>query len=343
MTRAKSVTTGPMMRRSPKQPRRAKLGRALATLLCALLSTTTVARAAEPATAASLARQHDADRDAPVRGVDFTVPEVDDLADFHGDPFTARLVLYVAGNSYFAMGPLVQAFEQLEPGLAGLIYWETLPPGVLAAQRAAGGTITVGNMTWTARPDVYLAGLSAVDEAIGTGALVGPAVAYATNTLTIMVARGNPMRIAGLADLGRQDLRLAMPNTVTEGVARQIREALIKAGGIRLAATVYGSKVADGSTTPTQIHHRQTPLWIQQGRVDAGVTWQSEAVFQEQAGHPIGHVDIPAAQNSTGVYAAALVADAPHAAAGRAWLAFIRSPEAFAILSRYGFGAVTGR
>jgi hypothetical protein len=56
---------------------------------------------------------------------------------------------------------------------------------------------------------------------------------------------------------------------------------------------VYGTKVADGSTVLTHIHHRQTPLWIMQGKAQAGVTWQSEAMFQEQAQHPISHVDIP--------------------------------------------------
>jgi ABC-type molybdate transport system substrate-binding protein len=74
-----------------------------------------------------------------------------------------------------------------------------------------------------------------------------------------------------------------------------------------------------------------------QGVGEAGVTWQSEALFQEQAGHPIAHIDIPAAQNSTAIYAGAMVKDAPHAEAARIWLDFIRSPEALGIFARYGF------
>lgn len=84
-----------------------------------------------------------------------------------------------------------------------------------------------------------------------------------------------------------------------------------------------------------------------QGKVDAGVTWKSEARFQEQAGHPIAHVDIPDAQNATGVYAGAVVTGAAHADAARLWLTFIRSPPAMAIFARYGFlpysGAASGR
>ena len=74
-----------------------------------------------------------------------------------------------------------------------------------------------------------------------------------------------------------------------------------------------------------------------QGIADAGVTWQSEAMFQEQAGHPISHVDIPAEQNTTAIYAGAMVKGAAHPEAAKAWLAFIRSPQSLAIFARYGF------
>jgi hypothetical protein len=38
----------------------------------------------------------------------------------------------------------------------------------------AGGRITVGNMTWTAKPDAYFAGKLAVQRLIDQGELVGP-------------------------------------------------------------------------------------------------------------------------------------------------------------------------
>jgi len=281
--------------------------------------------------------QHGANNDAIDRGLGFTIPEVDDLADFHGDLDAPRLVLYVGGNYFFAMAPLVQAFEADHPEYKGHIYWETLPPGLLARQIEAGGRITVGNMTWTAKPDAYFAGLMKVKGLIEQGVLVGPTVPYATNDLTIMIPKDNPAHVKDLADLGKPDIRLAMPNPEFEGVARQIKIALTKAGGDALEKMVYETKVKDGTAKLTQIHHRQTPLWIMQGRADAGVTWQSEAEFQEQAGHPISHVAIPAADNATAVYAGAAVKGAPHPDAAKAWLDFIHSPEALQIFARYGF------
>ncbi|HEY1930170.1 MAG TPA: substrate-binding domain-containing protein [Caulobacteraceae bacterium] len=281
--------------------------------------------------------QHGANNDAVDRGLEFTVPQIDDLADFHGDLTNPKLVLFVGGNYFFAMAPLVKAFEAAHPEYKGRLYWETIPPGLLIKQIKGGGKITSGNMTWTAKADVYLAGLQAVKTQIASGVLTGAPVPYATNDLTIMVPAGNPGHVRGLADLARPDLRLAMPNPQFEGVSRQIKSALDKAGGPALVKAVYETKVASGATELTHIHHRQTPLFLMQGRVQAGVTWKSEAMFQEQVGNPISHVDIPAAQNATAIYAGAQVKGAAHPQAARLWLDFIRSPEALRIFERYGF------
>lgn len=286
--------------------------------------------------------QEGRNNDAPARGFQFTVPDADNLADFHGSPQDPALALYVGGNYFFAMAPLVAAFEAKYPEYKGKLYWETVPPGMLVTQIKAGGTVTVGNMTWTVKPDVYLAGFNAVKTHVADGLLQGPAVPYVTNVLEIMVPKGNPAHVTGLADLGRDDIKLAMPNREFEGIARQIQASLAKAGGQALADKVYKAKVADGSTQLTHIHHRQTPLWLMQGKVEAGVTWQSEVRFQEQAGHPIEGVAIPDAQNTTAIYAGAIVKGAPHPKAAQRWLDFIRSPEGLAIFERYGFKAYSG-
>ncbi|MHB1896173.1 MAG: substrate-binding domain-containing protein [Metallibacterium sp.] len=273
------------------------------------------------------------------KGLEFTIPEVDSMPDFHGSVNDPRLVIYVGGNYYFAMAPLVKAFEAEHPELRGKIFYVTIPPGLLIKAMDDGNTFTSGNMTFTAAPDVYAAGLKKVKEQIAAGKLVAPAVPYATNDLTIMVPKGNPGHITGLADLGKPGVRLVMPNPAWEGVARQIEASLRKAGGAALEETVYGTKVRNGQTLLTHIHHRQTPLFLMQGLGVAGITWKSEAIFQEQAGHPISHVDIPAQFNTTAVYGAALVKDAPHPAAGKLWIEFLRSPTALKIFERYGFKA----
>ena len=281
--------------------------------------------------------QHGENNDAIDRGLAFTVPPVDVLADFHGSLDHPQLVLYVSGNYFFAMAPLVKAFGETHPQYRGQVYYETLPPGLLLKQMDAGGTVTSGNMSWTIKADVYQAEMTASNELVQTGRLVAPVVTFATNDLAIMVSAANPARISGLADLGRAGLALAMPNPEFEGIARQIRASLAKAGGDALAQLVYGKKVRDGETVLTRIHHRQTPLLLMQHQVEAGITWKSEAIFQEERGNPIGHVDIPAEINTLANYSAAMVAGAPHPEAARAWLDFIGSDAAFRAFEPYGF------
>jgi molybdate transport system substrate-binding protein len=281
--------------------------------------------------------QHGTNNDAIKRGLEFRVPQADNLADFHGDPLEPKLALYVAGNSFFAMAPLVATFERLNPRYRGRLYWETIPPGLLVQQMMAGGTITCGNMTWTVKADAYFAGLTTVQRLIDQGLLIAPAVPYVTNTLTIMVPKGNPAKIRNLSDLGKPHVKLAMPNPEFEGIVEQIKASLDKAGGEALVKAVYQTKVNSGRTLLTDMHHRQTPVFLMQRIVDAGVTWKSEAIFQEQIGHPIESVDIPATENTTGIYAGAMVKNAAHPQAAKAWLGFIRSAEALAIFARYGF------
>lgn len=271
------------------------------------------------------------------RGLEFTVTEVDNLPDFHGNPVNPGLSIFVGGNYYFAMAPLVAAFEEQHPELRGKIYYETIPPGLLARQIELGGTITVGNMTWTVKADVYAAGLKRVNDMSDKGFLQGPVVPYATNDLTIMVPQGNPAHVASLVDLGKPGVRLVMPNPAFEGIARQIKAALNKAGGAALEKQVYETKVGNGETILTHIHHRQSPMFLMRGLADAGVTWKSEAVFQKQAGNPIGFIDIAPEHNATAVYAAGVVKDAPNPQAAKAWVDFLESPKALAIFERYGF------
>jgi molybdate transport system substrate-binding protein len=95
--------------------------------------------------------------------------------------------------------------------------------------------------------------------------------------------------------------------------------------------------VRDGEAVLTRIHHRQTPVSLMQHLVEAGVACKSEAIYQEEIGNPISHVDIPPEHNTIANYSAAMVPGAPHPEAARAWLAFITSDDAFEIIDRYGF------
>jgi ABC-type molybdate transport system substrate-binding protein len=271
------------------------------------------------------------------KGYVFQVDDVDNVPDLHGNPADARLVLFIGGNQFMVLPDLIAGFERLHPELRGHIFYETLPPGILRRQMEAGGTLTLGNLTLSVQPDVYQAGARVLAE-MEKQKQVESSVAYATNRLEIMVHAGNPRRIRSLHDLGAKEVRLSMPNPEWEGVARQIEECLRKAGGEQLLRTVMENKRRDGTTYLTHIHHRQTPMRILDGRSDAGVTWSSEVRFQESIGNAITGVKIPVGENVTAVYAAGVLAHAPHPEAARAWVTYLTSGEAQSVYRKYGFG-----
>ena len=273
-------------------------------------------------------------------GYTFHVADVDNIPDLHGNPADAQLVLFIGGNQFFVLPQLIAAFEQENPALKGHIFYETLPPGILRKQIAAGDTLTLGNFTLRIQPDVYEAGARVLQQMEQSGQ-VQNVVRYATNDLAIMVKAGNPKHIRSLKDLGRPDVTLSMPNPQWEGVANQIASSLRKAGGEPLEQTVYQDKVKTGKAILTEIHHRQTPIRIMNGSVDAGVTWASEVRFQKQLGNPIDGVAIPDAQNTTATYAGGVMKDAPHPQAAAQWLAFLQTERAQAIYREFGFRSVS--
>ncbi len=281
-------------------------------------------------------------RNAPAteKGFIFSVPDIDNVPDLHGNPEGAQLVLFIGGNQFFVLPELITAFESRHPELrAATFSMKRFRRAVLPASRwQATTSLTLGNFTLRVQPDVYAAGADALSE-MEKQNQVEKTANYVTNDLGIMVAKSNPKQIQSLRDLAQPGIRLAMPNLEFEGVARQIAGSLRKAGGEDLFRTVYQEKAKAGSTYLTEIHHRQTPMRIMKGESDAGVTWNSEIRFQQKIGNPIEGIQIPRSENTTGTYAAAVAAKAPHAGVAHAWIAFLLSPEAQAVYAEYGFGA----
>ena len=272
----------------------------------------------------------------PPEGLQFSVPPFDAIADLHGDIVDPQLVVFFAGNQFMVVHDLMAAFKQAYPQYQR-IFVETLPPGILAKQ-IEGGVLVMGNLRITLKPDVYTAGKGAIAENQKKHDWFADSWDYARNPLAILVAKGNPKHIEGLKDLGRTDVRVSMPNPAWEGIARQIEASYRKAGGEALDHTIMQTKVADGSTFLTHIHHRQSPLRVLQGESDAAPVWSTEAYFQQQIlHHPVETVAIPAAQNAVATYTAARMKSAPHEQAAKDFMAFMQNPAAQAVYRKYGF------
>lgn len=269
---------------------------------------------------------------APESKVTFTVPGIDNVPDLFGDINDPQLVIFFAGNQFMCVDDLLAAFKKEHPRYQR-IFVETLPPGILARQ-VKGGSITIGNMRISLKPDVFTAGKSQIDQ---MQAYFTRTEVYAYNNLAIMVRKGNPKNVKGLKDLGRSDVRVSMPNPEWEEVGRRIEDAYVKTGGEPLKKAVMETKVKDSTTFLTQIHHRQTPMRILYNQSDAAPVWYSEVYYQKMIGHPADLVKIPDSENINSTYIAGQMKDAPHAQAAKEFVDFLVSPAAKAIYRKYGF------
>ena len=268
----------------------------------------------------------------PESKVMFTVPGVDNVPDLFGDINDPQLVVFFAGNQFMCLDDMMAAFKKAYPQYQR-VFAETLPPGILAKQ-IMGGSITIGNLRITLKPDVYTAGKNRTDQMPEYFSKTEP---YAYNRLAIMVQKGNPKNIKGLKDLGQAAIRVSMPNPDFEGIGKRIEQAYVLAGTESLRKTIMEDKVKDSTTYLTQIHHRQSPMRIMYGQSDAAPVWYSEAYYQVMIKHPVDMVEIPSDQNINATYVAGQLKNAPHAQAARDFMDFLVSPAAKAIYRKYGF------
>ncbi len=297
---------------------------------------TSIADPAERVLDAAAGAGADAAESSPASpdGVVFTVPGVTEIADLNGDPVDPDLTVFFGGNQFMALPELIAAFQKKHPEVRNIFY-ETLPPGIIEKQLKS-GRLTMGNLTISARPDLFVAGKELTGELERDG-WVEPPRPYMKNRLAIMVAAGNPKAIRTYADLGRDDVRVSMPNPQTEGVAEKIMTGMEQFGGQALVRRVMELKQEDGSTFVTQIHHRETPQRILAQQSDAGPVWETEVLYQLRIGSPVERVAIEDRYNVSGTTAAAILKNAPHRRAAELFLEFITGAEAARIYQGYGF------
>ncbi len=269
------------------------------------------------------------------KAVEFSVASVDIVCDLHGNPCNPDLTLFFNGNQWMVVEELLTAFRRLYPEIQHIFY-ETLPPGLLAEQIKQ-GALRMEELMIDTPPDVYTAGREEMEAMLREG-FIHSYKPYARNGLAILVPAADPADVRGLKDLGRPGVRVSMPNPSREGVGRLIVRALEKAGGPELVKQVMEEKVASGETYLTSIHHRETINLLRDGLVDAGPVWLSEALYQQKHGKTFDYVTIPAEHDVIGRYFIAHVdKTSRHPDAARKFIDFMTSESGRKIYAGYGF------
>lgn len=251
----------------------------------------------------------------------------------------AKLILWLAGNQFFAMDEVVREFRKRNPGIdVGLI---TLPPGLILKAIQAGGWSYQGR-DYPGLPDVYASVNLGHLQTLKKAVLMDRYAVYMHNELVIMVAKGNPKRISGIGDLVRPDVRTSMPNPVSEGIMQFYARKVLERHGVWNGIS-GGKECSSCQTTPnnwfTSVHHRETPERIKAGMSDAGIVWKTEVLKASRDGAPVEAVALPAEDSLRDevAYAVGALSASPRKAAAARYLSFLATPEGQAAYAKFGF------
>lgn len=215
---------------------------------------------------------------------------------------------------------LVLASASLGPGLEALAReHERREPGARVRVSSAGTARLLVQLREGAPADLFAAadGTSA-RAALAERGLGGEPVAFARNRLVIAVAEGNPRRVAGLADLAREDLTLAL--CAPEVPAGRYARALLSARGVAVRS------ISDEPSV------RALVAKVALGELDAAVVYATDVATDDP------RVDALTLDDAAGVTGwLAVLADGERRDAAERFATFVRSNDGVAILRAHGF------
>jgi ABC-type molybdate transport system substrate-binding protein len=251
----------------------------------------------------------------------------------------AELILWLAGNQFFAMDDVVRAFQKQSPSVSvGLI---TLPPGLLLEAIDKGGWV-YGGAEYSGLPDVYASVNLGHLKKLKTLGLAERYAVYMHNELVLMVAKDNPRNVRGITDVMRADVRTSMPNPVNEGIMQFYGRKVLERNGAWQHVSA-GRECVSCQTTPnnwfTAVHHRETPDRILAGTSDTGIVWLTETMAAQRVGKAVEAVRLPAhdSMRDEVAYAVCALTKGSHQEAAARYLAFLATPDAQAAYAKFGF------
>lgn len=237
----------------------------------------------------------------------------------------AMLAAGLTGCGFQPAAPSITVFAaaSLEPAFTEIAQqFKTDNPGVDVAFNFAGSSDLATQLTQGARADVFASANAAQMEKVSqAGLLDDPAVPFASNTLVIVTAPGNPHRVRSFADLTAPGLAVVVCQTpVPCGAATHKVQA---ATGVTLHPVSEEPDVTDVLNKVTA------------GQADAGVVYRTDA---QHAGDKVATVEFPEANDAVNTYPIALLRQAPSPGPARAFVDLVTGEAGQKVLHAAGFG-----
>ena len=159
-----------------------------------------------------------------------------------------------------------------------------------------------------------------MDKVAKAGLLAGEPLNFASNTLTIAVAPGNPKKITSLKDLAQQGILVVVcAPAVPCGSATQKVE---QSAGLRLDPVSEESSVADVLNK------------VVTGQADAGLVYVTDV---QGAGEKVTGVAFPEAADAVNTYPIAALSQSGHADLARRFIDLVTGDAGQKILTAAGF------
>ncbi|WP_307823194.1 molybdate ABC transporter substrate-binding protein [Microbacterium sp. KRD172] len=226
------------------------------------------------------------------------------------DEPTGELTIFAAASLSGAFDELAAQFEEQHPEV------DVLPisydgSSVLATQLIEG-----------ASADVFASADERNMTKVADAGLAAEAEDFATNTMQIAVAPGNPDDVDGLGALTDDELIVVM--CAAEVPCGATAHTLLDAASV--------------TVTPASEEQNVTSVLakVKSGEADAGLVYRTDVAA---AGDAVDAVDIEGAEAATNVYPLTALTDAANPDAAAAFIAFVLSDAGQTVLRDFGFGA----
>lgn len=215
----------------------------------------------------------------------------------------------------FAAASLKPAFTEIGKR------FEADNPGATVEFSFAGSSDLVTQLTQGADADVFAsADTRNMDKAAQAGLVDGDPVDFATNTLTIAVAPGNPKGIKGFRDLAKPGVSVVVcaPPVPCGGATEKVEQA-----------TAVTLAPVSEETSVTDVLNKVTT-----GQADAGVVYLTDAA---DAGDQVTSVPFPEAAQAVNTYPIAVLEQAQNSDLAHRFVDLVTGEAGQKVLAEEGF------
>lgn len=225
----------------------------------------------------------------------------------------------------FAASSLTDAFTEIGKN------FEAAHPGLAVTFNFGGSQALRTQIEQGAQADVFASANAKEMDTLVSGGFVdaGAPAIFLTNKLVVILPAKNPANITRLEDLSKSGLKLVLAAEEVP-VGKYARQALDN------MSTSFGADFKDkvlANVVSSEDNVKQVVAKVQLGEADAGIVYVSDAV----AAPELKTIEIPAGQNVIAKYPLAALEKSSDPELARAFVAYVLSPEAQAVLQKWGF------